>query len=62
MSERAKKGAVGRPRVKSTPTEVQKLRSSGVSCRKIAKHLKIGTATAMRLFRQPVEIVPLAET
>jgi hypothetical protein len=61
MSDLSRKFPVGRPRVKITPTEVHELRSQGVSWRKIAKCLKIGTATAMRLFRQPVKIVPLPE-
>ena len=59
MSDFTRKLPVGRPRVKITPSDVHELRSRGVSWRKIAKHLKIGTATAMRLFRQPVEIVSL---
>jgi hypothetical protein len=42
---------VGRPRVNITPEQVQQLRSEGISGRKIAKVLGIGTATAMRLFR-----------
>ena len=61
MSDSSEKGAVGRPRVKITPTEVHELRSRGASWRKIAKRLKIGTATVMRLFRQPAKIVPLPE-
>jgi hypothetical protein len=42
---------VGRPHVSATPEQVQQLRSEGISWRKIAKVLGIGTATAMRLFR-----------
>jgi DNA invertase Pin-like site-specific DNA recombinase len=42
---------VGRPRVSITPEQVQELRSEGISWRKIAKALGIGTATAMRLLR-----------
>jgi hypothetical protein len=42
---------VGRPRVNINPEEVGQLRGQGVSWRKIAKALKIGTTTAMRLFK-----------
>lgn len=45
------KRPAGRPRVRVTPVQVLHLWSQGVSWRQIAKTLKIGTATAMRLFR-----------
>jgi DNA invertase Pin-like site-specific DNA recombinase len=41
---------VGRPKVDVKPEQVGELRIQGMSWRKIAKALKIGTATAMRLF------------
>jgi hypothetical protein len=50
-SETPAKQPVGRPRVQITPRQVQQLRSRGASWRQIAKALRIGTATAMRLFR-----------
>ena len=50
---------VGRPRVKVRPEDVRDLRSKGVSWRKIGNRLKIGTATAMRLFKS-IETVPPA--
>jgi DNA invertase Pin-like site-specific DNA recombinase len=42
---------VGRPPVLATAQEVERLRSQGNSWRKIARRLRIGTATAMRLVR-----------
>ena len=39
----------GRPRVTAKPEQVQQLRSQGISWRRTAKALGIGTATAMRL-------------
>ena len=42
---------VGRPRVTIKPERVLDLRSQGTSWRNIAKALRIGTATAMRLFK-----------
>ena len=42
---------VGRPKVKIKPEWVRQLRGKGMSWRKIARTLKIGTATAMRLSR-----------
>ena len=50
-SEAALKNRVGRPRVTAKPEQVHQLRSQGVSWRRIAKALGIGTATAMRLFK-----------
>jgi hypothetical protein len=40
---------VGRPRVTVEPEQIHQLRSQGLSWRRIAKVLGIGTATAMRL-------------
>jgi hypothetical protein len=48
---------VGRPKVNVSPEQVGKLRGQGVSWRKIAKALKIGTATAMRLSELPDSII-----
>jgi transposase-like protein len=62
MSDSRTGVSVGRPRVRVTPEDVYDLRSKGVSWRRIAKHLKIGTATAMRLFRQSIKVVPLPES
>jgi len=45
------KNRVGRPRVPVTVQQVQRLRSDGSSWRQVARHLGIGTATAMRLVR-----------
>jgi hypothetical protein len=42
---------VGRPRVRITPERVRELKDRGASWREIGKALRIGTATAMRLFR-----------
>lgn len=42
----------GRPRCAVPPAEVLRLRSQALSWRQIAKALKIGTATAMRLSKQ----------
>jgi hypothetical protein len=41
----------GRPRVTVRPEQVHQLRSEGLSWRRIAKVLGIGSATAMRLFK-----------
>jgi DNA invertase Pin-like site-specific DNA recombinase len=41
---------VGRPRVRIPAEQVRELRDRGASWREIAKTLRIGTATAMRLF------------
>jgi len=51
-SEIAAKRPVGRPRVRITSEQVRQLRSQGTSWRQIAKVLRIGTATAIRLFRR----------
>ena len=40
----------GRPCVSVLPQEVKALRDGGMSWRQIARHLGIGTATAMRLY------------
>ena len=45
------KRRVGRPNVKIKPEQVRELKDKGVSWRRIAKSLGIGTATAMRLFK-----------
>ena len=45
------KHSVGRPRVRIKPEDVNRLRSQGATWRQIAKTLRIGTATAMRLFK-----------
>ena len=45
------KDHLGRPRVTVKPEQVHQLRSRGLSWRRIAKVLGIGTATAMRLFK-----------
>ena len=50
-SEAAVKNRGGRPRVTIKPHQVHQLRSQGMSWRRIAKVLGIGTATAMRLLR-----------
>jgi DNA invertase Pin-like site-specific DNA recombinase len=42
---------VGRPPVTVEPEQVHQLRSQGLSWRRIAKALGIGTTTAMRLFK-----------
>jgi DNA invertase Pin-like site-specific DNA recombinase len=42
----------GRPKCGVNGAEVVKLRSQGMSWRKIAKALRIGTATAIRLCRE----------
>lgn len=42
----------GRPRCSVSGAEVVRLRAEGNSWRQIAAALKIGTATAIRLFRQ----------
>jgi len=42
---------VGRPTITIKPEQVGDLKSQGLSWRRIAKALRIGTATAMRLFR-----------
>ena len=47
--ETATKNPVGRPRVSVTAEQVLQLRSQDASWRQIAKALRIGTATAMRL-------------
>ena len=47
--ETATKNPVGRPRVSVTAEQVWQLRSQDASWRQIAKALRIGTATAMRL-------------
>ena len=49
------KHPVGRPRVCAAPQQVRTLRSRGLSWRQIARTLRIGTATAMRLFRSTSE-------
>ena len=50
-SEAAVKNRGGRPRVTATPEQVQQLKGQGISWRRTAKALGIGTATAMRLLR-----------
>ena len=50
-SEAAVKNRGGRPRVTTTPEQVQRLKVQGISWRRTAKALGIGTATAMRLLR-----------
>ena len=40
----------GRPCVSVPPQEIKDLRDGGMSWRQIARHLDIGTATAMRLY------------
>jgi hypothetical protein len=50
-SAAALKNHVGRPRVTVKPEQVHQLRSQGLSWRRIAKVLEIGTATAMSLFK-----------
>ena len=45
------KRRVGRPSVGIRPEQVDELKSQGMSWRRIGKDLRIGTATAMRLFR-----------
>ncbi len=45
------KRRVGRPSVGIRPEQVDELKSQGMSWRRIGKALRIGTATAMRLFR-----------
>jgi hypothetical protein len=64
MNQSAEKLPVGRPRVTIKPQIVWELRNRGTSWRTIAKLLKIGTATAIRLFRsaestRPRTLVPL---
>lgn len=50
-SDTPEKRRVGRPSVTINPEYVGDLKSQGLSWRRIAKALRIGTATAMRLFR-----------
>jgi hypothetical protein len=50
-SAAALKNHLGRPRVTVKPEQVHQLRSQGLSWRRIAKVLAIGTATAIRLFK-----------
>ena len=50
-SAAALKNNLGRPRVTVKPEHVHQLRSQGLSWRRIAKVLGMGTATAMRLFK-----------
>ena len=50
-SETAVKNRGGRPRVTAKPEQVHQLISQGISWRRTAKALGIGTATAMRLLR-----------
>ena len=50
-SEAAVKNRGGRPRVTATPEQVHQLIGQGMSWRRTAKALGIGTATAMRLLR-----------
>jgi hypothetical protein len=50
-SETAVKNRGGRPRVTATPEQVHQLIGQGISWRRTAKALGIGTATAMRLLR-----------
>ena len=50
-SETAVKNRGGRPRVTAKPEQVHQLRGQGISWRRTAKALGIGTATAMRLLR-----------
>ena len=52
------KHGVGRPRVGIRPEQVNHLRIQGASWRHIAKELRIGTATAMRLLRVSDEACP----
>ena len=42
---------IGRPRVNVTPEQVIERRNQGISWRKIATTLAVGTATAIRLYR-----------
>ena len=49
--ETAVKNRGGRPRVTATPEQVHQLIGQGMSWRRTAKALGIGTATAMRLLR-----------
>jgi hypothetical protein len=51
VSDAKVKRRVGRPRVAITPEQVSQLKSQEVSWRRIGKALRIGTATAMRLFK-----------
>jgi len=50
-SEAVVKNRGGRPRVTTTPEQVHQLIGQGISWRRAAKALGIGTATAMRLLR-----------
>ena len=50
-SEAVVKNRGGRPRVTATPEQVHQLIGQGISWRRAAKALGIGTATAMRLLR-----------
>ncbi len=50
-SEAVVKNRGGRPRVTATPEQVHQLIGQGISWRRVAKALGIGTATAMRLLR-----------
>jgi len=48
---RAARPRVGRPTVSIKPKQVGGLKSQGLSWRRIARALRIGTASAMRLYR-----------
>jgi hypothetical protein len=50
VSDAPVKSRVGRPTVLINPEQVGDLKGQGLSWRQIAKALRIGTATAMRLF------------
>ena len=50
-SETVVKNRGGRPRVTAKPEQVHQLRILGISWRRTAKALGIGTATAMRLIK-----------
>jgi hypothetical protein len=52
----AAKNRVGRPHVRASPEQVRQLRCQGVSWRRIAKLLGIGSATAMRLLRSTAPV------
>jgi hypothetical protein len=51
VSEATVNRRVGRPKVDIIPEQVGQLRGQGASWREISKALRIGTATAMRLFK-----------
>ena len=51
LSETRTKHRAGRPRVSIKPEEVNQLRNQGATWRQIAKALRIGNATAIRLFK-----------